>query len=165
MTVTVSVLQQDLEGRSLPGGRVLIDAHESFIADAALRAEPDLGAPDAAHPVWFVIASLRGLGVSVEELCVLAHQEEGDTLLLGRCRVDQRRTLRTGQAYLVGAQIRQVGSRRTRDGARLDSVEVVVRLREESPDDAEPADGLGAGVDAEVGTVTTTYLFKRKVVQ
>jgi hypothetical protein len=49
--------------------------------------------------------------------------------------------------YRTDASIATVGSRTTRDGSRLDSVEVVVSLR----DDA----------DAAVGRITSTYLFKR----
>lgn len=147
MTVDVAVLQSDLSGKELPGGHIVIEHHEAFIADRALRAGFD---PEgAAHPAWFVIASLRCMGISVEELCTLAHKGEGDTLLFGNCRLDLRQALRPGHSYVTSASIGEVVSRTTRDGARLDSMEVLVRLREDVSDGAE------------VGTVVNTYLLKR----
>ncbi|GGN80649.1 MULTISPECIES: hypothetical protein [Nocardia] len=144
MSVPVETLQRELRGRRLPGGEITLERHETAIAEDALRAEPD--GTDAAHPAWFIIASLRCMGVSVEELCALAHQDSGDTLLFGSCRIDQTNTLRAGATYAAQAHIGEVGSRHARDGSRLDSVEVVVELSE-------------AGTPA--GTITSTYLFKR----
>lgn len=144
MSVPVEALQEELRGRRLPGGEITLERHETAISEGALRAEPD--GTGAAHPAWFVIASLRCMGISVEELCALAHQESDDTLLFGSCRIDQTTTLRAGATYTAQARVGQVGSRTARDGSRLDSVEVIVELSE-------------AGTPA--GTITSTYLFKR----
>lgn len=62
MTVDVAVLREELSGKELPGGRIVIEHDESFIADRALRAGFD--AEGAAHPAWFVIAALRCMGVT-----------------------------------------------------------------------------------------------------
>lgn len=86
------------------------------------------------------------MGISVDELCALAQQGPDDVLLFGSCTVDQDRPMLVGGQYRTKARIGEVGSRTTRDGARLDSVEVLV---------AVVAD------DGPVGTVTSTYLFKR----
>lgn len=144
MTVSYHDLCAELGGRELPGGSIVIEPHESVIGDRALRATDDPG--DQAHPLWYVIASLRGMGISVDDLCRLAHEGEGDTLLFGSCEVVQDVALTTGAAYMTTARIGEVGSRTTRDGSRLDSVEVVVELHH---------DGSRAGV------VTSVYLFKR----
>ncbi|MDI6909232.1 hypothetical protein [Nocardioides sp.] len=156
MTVSIDKLQT-LEGHVLPGGRITIEPHESFIGEEALRAEP--GAHGGVHPAWFVIASLRCMGISVDELCALAFQEEGDVLLFGNCRVEQHQPLREGVTYLASAHIGEVSSRTTRDGARLDSVEVIVRLRVQEPSGRDV--GASAEVEARAGEIVSTYLFKR----
>ncbi|MFE6509472.1 hypothetical protein ACFVDI_21000 [Nocardioides sp. NPDC057767] len=144
MTISDNDLRAELAGRELPGGSIVIEPHESVIGDRALRAKD---APsDQAHPLWYVIASLRGMGISVDDLCRLAHKSEGDTLLFGSCEVVQDVALTPGAEYVTTARIGEVGSRTTRDGSRLDSVEVVVELHR---------DGSRAGA------VTSVYLFKR----
>src|SRR5687768_5313134 len=104
MPISVETLQVTLEGMRLPGGRITIEEHEAVIGDRALRATA-AGDDNAAHPIWFVIASLRCMGISVEELCDLAGQEDGDALLFGNCRVDQHEPLRTGSTYRDVARV------------------------------------------------------------
>ncbi len=147
MTVPIGTLEL-LQGRALPGGELVIEPHEAFIADDALRATS--GPREIAHPVWFVMASLRCMGITVEHLRELAHQGPDDVLLIGNCRVLQNEPLVSGLPYRATAEIGQVGSRRMRDGSRLDSVDVVVRLLKESDVEGTP-----------VGEVVSTYLFKR----
>lgn len=148
MTISIDDLRTHIAGQQLPGGVVVIEPHESAIGDGAMRAVDD--PQGLAHPLWFVIASLRGMGISVEALCALARQGDGDTLLFGSCEVVQDVPLVAGGTYLTTARIGEVGSRTTRDGSRLDSIEVVVDL------------SLG---DAYVGAVTSIYLFKRASIQ
>ena len=145
MSVSVEDLQQRLAGKSLPGGSIIIEAHESAIVDDALRAE-DV-ADGVAHPFWFIVTSLRCMGISVDQLCELAAQEDTDLLLFGRCDVEQDQPMLVGQSYSANAVISEVGSTTTRDGSRLDNIDVVVRIRD-------------AG-DTAVGSVTSRYLFKR----
>jgi hypothetical protein len=152
----------------LPGGTLRIDRHESMIADHALRAPDREGrapdregrAPDQAldpaldpdgdiaHPLWFVIASLRGMGITVDELGDLAARRPGDTLLLGSVTVTHDRPLLTGAVYQTKAEVGSVARHRTRAGRTLDSVLVTVRVE----------DGSGQ----RYGTVTSTYLFMRE---
>jgi hypothetical protein len=144
MSITVAELTHHLQQQSLPGGEIVVEAYEAAMLDQALRSVGS--ATEAAHPVWFVIASLRGMGISVDDLCRLAHQGEDDLLLFGSCSIDQAETMLVGGSYRTSARFSGVTSRQTRDGARLDSVEVRVDI----------ADGAG-----HVGTVTSEYLFKR----
>jgi hypothetical protein len=139
-------LQTALDGRALPGGAVRIDRYESLIADHALRA-PDRD-DDLAHPLWFVIASLRGMGITVDELGDLAAKRPGDTLLLGEVTVTHDRPLLVGATYQTTAQVDQVGRHRTRTGRTLDQVVVTVRVQDDS--------------GQSYGTVTSTYLFLRE---
>jgi hypothetical protein len=140
---TVEQLRADLLGKRLPGGSFHLERHESSIADHAVLAT-DGG--DSAHPIWFVIASLRGMGITVDELCGLCRQEDGDTLLFGGVEVWQELPLAVGGEYETEAEITAVDRRTTRSGYDLDAVTVRVRLCGES----------------EVhGEVTSVYLFKR----
>ncbi|MFI5426644.1 hypothetical protein [Aeromicrobium sp. UC242_57] len=142
--ITIDALRERGEGRVLPGGTIDVLPHEAAIGDLALRAEDE--DDGIAHPLWFVIASLRCMGITVEQLCALARQAEGDTLLFGSCEVVQEAPMLVGGTYTSDASIGDVGTRTIRDGSRLDSVEVVVELRDEVQ---------------KVGRVASTYLFKR----
>jgi hypothetical protein len=144
VTASIEKLKAALEGRRFPGGLIGVERHESLIADHALRAED--GDRELAHPIWFVIASMRGMGISVDDLCELAGKEAGDTLLYGTVEVVLERPLEVDRTYRTTAEVTGVDRRTTRDGATLDSVVVRVGVR----DDAET-----------YGSVTSTYLFKR----
>jgi hypothetical protein len=142
---TAGELRSALEGRELPGASFRLEHYESAIADHALLAP---GADrEVPHPLWFIIASLRGMGITVDELCVLAQKTAGDALLFGAVEVTQDQPLRAGADYQTTAQIGRVSRRTTRDGSDLDSIVVTVRLH---GDDGHQS-----------GTVTSTYLFKR----
>lgn len=144
MTATLEYLKS-LAGRPLPGGELVVEPHENAILEHAVRAsESD---PALAHPIWFVVISLRCLGVTVDELCEMAGKTEQDTLLFGQCVIDQRVPLEVGARYRAEARITDTGSRTMRDGSRLDNVDVRTDIATE--------DGTLAG------SVTATYLFKR----
>ncbi len=145
MTITVDVLKERLTGKALPGGSILIEAHEAAIIDDALRATDT--AAGIAHPFWFIAASLRCMGISVDQLCELAGKSESDLLLFGRCDVEQQQPLLVGSAYTATASIADVGSKTTRDGSRLDHLDVIVTISDAAGDVA--------------GSVTSRYLFKR----
>jgi hypothetical protein len=146
MSVPVDELRSALHGKSLPGGELRIDDYEAAIAEGAWHGDPPAD-PGEAHPMWFIVASLRCMGISVAELCELAHQESSDTLLFGTCTVVQDRPLLVGSTYAARATITEVNSRTARDGTRLDAIEIAVSLSTESGD--------------AVGSVTSEYLFKR----
>jgi len=138
-----------LRGRELPGGTLRIEGYQSAILDRALHAPaPPPGEEHLASPVWLVVASLRGMGITVDELCELAEKRAGDTLLFGGVDIAQTGDLPVDADYRTTAVITDVGSRTMRDGSTLDSVVVLVSVL--GPDDSER------------GSVTSTYLFKRR---
>jgi hypothetical protein len=138
-------LQSALDGRILPGGSLHIARYESAIADHALRS-PDRG-DDIAHPSWLVIASLRGMGISITELCDLAVMGPADTLLFGEVAVAHDRPLQVGRTYWTTARIDRIERHQTRHGSVLDSLGVTVRVEDRN--------------QHRHGTVTSTYLFMR----
>ncbi|WP_127128868.1 hypothetical protein [Georgenia sp. SYP-B2076] len=142
MTVELAVLES-LRERELPGGTIEIPRHESFIADHAVRAPGD---PDVAHPVWFIVASLRCMGISVDELMALASAGPHDVLLYGQVDVSIERPLLVGRTYRAAATIVDVGRSAMRDDTVLDRI--VVRV------------AIGTDEDPH-GVVEATYLFKR----
>jgi hypothetical protein len=146
MTIDFAELRSALQNTDLPGGEITIERHESAICDMALHAEVDR---EVAHPMWFVIASLRTMGITVEDLCRMAAQEPSDTLLFGECRIDQTSSLSVGATYRSAARITDVSTRTMRDGSRLDSVTVEVSIGLVDPGDA--------------GTIASTYLFRRGI--
>lgn len=133
-----------MAGRDLPGDTTTITGVESAIADHALL---NPTASKTAHPLWFLIIALRGMGISVDELCRLAHQGPNDTLLFGTCEIEQNAPLAVGSTYRSTARIVETDRRNTRDGSILDSITIEVRLFDES--------------GSEAGSVVSVYLFKR----
>ncbi|QLY28842.1 hypothetical protein [Nocardia huaxiensis] len=144
MTMTLDELRT-LEGTQLPGDALVIEPHENAILEHAVRAPR--AEPGIAHPMWFVVISLRCTGISVDELCELAGKSEDDTLLFGSCEIEQRAPLSVGARYRAQARIAATGSRTSRDGSRLDNLNVRLEI----------FDGSGACM----GAVTSVYLFKR----
>lgn len=142
--ITLDTLREELAGRHLPGGGIDISDYENVIATRALRGV--VGQREFAHPIWFIICSLRGMGITVDELCGLAHAGPGDTLLYGEVAVEQELPLRVGGSYRVEAAITDVGRSTMRDGTTLDKVTVRTEL---------------FGDSTRYGAVSSTYLFKR----
>jgi hypothetical protein len=134
-----------LAGKRLPGGVTTVTAMESEIADHALLS-PGLD-PGTAHPLWFLILALRGMGISVDELCELANKGDDDVLLFGTCEIEQLRPISVGDQYRTTAEITATDRRTTRDGSFLDSVTVLV--------------GVYGTDGTDFGSVESVYLFKR----
>lgn len=143
--ITIDELRSALADRELPGASFRLEPYESAIADHALLA-PDVE-PDVPHPLWFIVASLRGMGISVDELCALASKTADDMLLFGGVEVTQDRPMRAGIDYRTTARFGDVSRQTSRDGSALDSVVVAVTLLDDD--------------DHRSGTVSSTYLFKR----
>lgn len=146
--VSLEYLQQTLAGKRLPGGEVAIHDYENAIAARALRSE--VNDREHAHSIWFIVCSLRGMGVSVNELCDMAQAGPHDTLLYGEVSIEQDLPLRVGTSYRVSAVITDVGRSALRDGSTLDKVTVLTEV---------------SHGDVRHGAVVSTYLFKRGLVK
>ncbi|WP_026919709.1 hypothetical protein [Gordonia shandongensis] len=149
MTAAVDELDPTLVGRRLPGAVIAVPRHQAVIADHALYADDDPESGELAHTIWMLVIALRGMGISVDELCALAEKRDDDTLLFGTCSIRQDRPLLVDRRYRSTAVIDDIGRRVTRDGSLLDSITVTVELS----DDERP--------DVAMGSVTSVYLFKR----
>ena len=150
MLIELDELRTALDGRELPGDDIVVEPHESALADHALLAPAE--PTDHAHPLWLLILALRGMGITVEELCVLAGQRPQDTLLFGTCGIVQHRPVRVGHRFHTVASAGDVVRKESRDGGLLDFVTVRVEVH----DMTEP----GAGP---VGSVAQGFIWKRVV--
>jgi hypothetical protein len=147
--IELDALRAQLDGRELPGDELTVEGYESALADHALLAPPAADDPDgAAHPLWMLILAMRGMGVSVDELCALAGKREQDTLLFGNCTLSVTTPVLPGGRYRMSASAGPVNRKESRGGGLLDFVPVRVEIRE-------------AGSGAEIGTVVNDFIFKR----
>lgn len=146
--IDIAVLKQSLEGRELPGASITIEPYQSVLADYALEADADDSGD--AHPLWGLVLSLRGMGITVVELCALAAQRPQDVLLFGNCEVIQHRPLRVGATIDVTASIESVSRKETRHGGHLDFVTVRTAFHDKDDSLAGP-----------VGEVANGFIFKR----
>lgn len=137
-------LRERLDGRALPGAELTVEAYQSAIADHALLAPAE--DTDHAHPFWLIVLALRGMGITVDDLCALAGQRGQDTLLFGTCGIEQRAPLRVGHTFRTSATVGPVARKESRGGGFLDFVTVRVEV--------EDSGEL-------VGVVTEGFIFKR----
>lgn len=148
--IDLDSLRTALDRRELPGGELTVEAYEAAIADHALLA-PDVDTDDA-HPLWLLVLALRGMGISVDELCRLAGRRPQDTLLFGNCEIAQRRPVRVGHRFRMTASTGPVARKESRGGGFLDFVTVRVEVHDTTD---------GPHPDGPVGTVTNGFIVKR----
>lgn len=146
--IELDTLRAELDGRELPGAELTVEGYESALADYALLAAPGDSTDDAAHPLWLLILAMRGMGISVDELCELAGKGSDDTLLFGNCEIVQHRRVTVDRRYRMAAVVGPVKRKTSRGGGSLDFVPVRVTVH-----DAERGD--------EVGVVCNDFIFKR----
>ncbi|MCK8613799.1 hypothetical protein [Gordonia sp. C13] len=145
--IPIEQLADTLDGRQLPGASLTLEEYESALADYALEAEADDSGH--AHPLWLLILALRGMGISVNELCDLAAKRPQDTLLFGTCELNQHRPLSIGRTFTVSAKVRPVSRKTSRAGGVLDFVTIDTIVH--------------ADLDGKVvGDIVTGYIFKRE---
>jgi hypothetical protein len=146
--IELDELRRKLDGQDLPGAELTVEAHESALADHALLAPAE--DTDHAHPLWLLVLALRGMGITVDELCWRAAQRPQDTLLFGNCDIAQHHPVRVGHRFRTCASVGPVVRKESRGGGVLDFVTVRVEVH----DLTVPSDGP-------VGAVTEGFIFKR----
>jgi hypothetical protein len=93
---------EHLAGRELPEGAFTITREEELRLAEALDSPPDASHP---HPVWAFIATQRGIGLEVDELCALADFDIADGPMLGSVELTYARPLELDTAYRVTGEI------------------------------------------------------------
>jgi acyl dehydratase len=132
-------------GTPLPSGTFTITPEENRRLAGVLGAEPD----DAtAHPLWAYVATQRGIGVSVADLCALADFDVADGPMLGSVDMELHAPVRLGVEYRVTGEVLDIVRKEGRKTGPFDVMTYRERL-------------LDAG-GAEVVTTTNTFILPRR---
>jgi len=127
----IETLAASLRGRQLPGGKYRIAPEECRAVDAMCA-----GTGSVTHPVFACVAALRGLGITIDELCRLCDYELARGPMLGECQLELRRPLRTEIDYTTSVVIDDLVRSTSRALGVLDRLQFTVALRDTSPGDA-----------------------------
>lgn len=103
-----------LPGTTLPEGTFTITAEEDDRVHDVVGGEP--AGDGTAHPLWAYIATQRGIGVSVAELCRMADFDVADGPLLGNTEMEYEAPLRVGVEYRVAGEVLDIVRKSGRSG-------------------------------------------------
>jgi hypothetical protein len=135
---------EHLPGMELPAGSFTVTPEDQ----AQLAASLGRGAPEGAHPVWAYIATQRGIGISVADLCALADFDVDDGPMLGSVEMTYSRPLELGVEYRVTGEVVGIERKHGRKAGTFD----VMTFRER----------LLAPDGAEVASTTNTFILPRR---
>jgi acyl dehydratase len=123
-----------LPGTTLPEGSFTITEEENRRLGAVLGSS---GEATVAHPVWAYIATQRGIGISVADLCSLADFDVNDGPMLGSVEMDYGAPLAIGVTYRVTGEVLGIERKHGRKTGTFDIMTYRERLI--APDGAEVA--------------------------
>lgn len=117
-----------LAGTALPEGSFTITAEEEArlieVVGGSARGE------GIAHPLWAYIATQRGIGIGVTEICALADFDVNDGPMLGSSHLEYRGPIRIGVRYRVTGEVLGLVRKQGRSGT-FDVLEFREDLRHE----------------------------------
>jgi hypothetical protein len=131
-------------GTTLPAGSFTITVGEQERLAGALGGSGFEGA----HLVWAYIATQRGIGISVAELCALADFDVQDGPMLGSVEMTYSRPLELGVEYRVTGEVVGIERKHGRKAGTFD----VMTFRER----------LLAPDGGEVASTTNTFILPRR---
>ena len=105
---------EGLPGTELAAGTFTIGAAEN--ADLAGVLESEAPGGDAAHPLWAYIATQRGIGIGITELCALADFDVDDGPMLGSTKLTYGAPLRVGVEYEVKGEVVDITRKEGKSG-------------------------------------------------
>jgi hypothetical protein len=120
-------------GTELPAGSFTITPEEQGRLIGALGATT----LDGAHPVWAYIATQRGIGISVADLCALADFDVEDGPMLGSVEMTYGAPIELGVEYRVTGEIVDIQRKHGRKAGTFDVMTFRERLL--APDGTEVA--------------------------
>jgi hypothetical protein len=136
---------EHLAGTELPAGSFTITPEEQEQLAGALGREPTGADP---HPIWAYIATQRGIGIGVADLCALADFDVGDGPMLGSVELTYSAAIETGVEYTVTGEVVGIERKHGRKAGTFD----VMTFRER----------LLAPGGAEVASATNTFILPRR---
>lgn len=131
-------------GTTLPAGSFTITPGEQERLAGALGGTSFAGA----HLVWAYIATQRGIGISVADLCALADFDVADGPMLGSVELTYSRPIELGVEYQVTGEVVGIERKHGRKAGTFD----VMTFRER----------LLAPDGAEVASTTNTFILPRR---
>jgi hypothetical protein len=131
-------------GTALPAGSFTITRGEQERLAGALGGSSFEGA----HPVWAYIATQRGIGISVAELCALADFDVEDGPMLGSVEMSYSRPLELGVEYRVTGEVVSIERKHGRKAGTFDVMTFRERLLTPEGD--------------EVASTTNTFILPRR---
>lgn len=135
---------EHLPGTALPEGSFTITPDEQHrLADSLGGASGD-----GAHPAWAYIATQRGIGISVADLCALADFDVNDGPMLGSVELIYAGEIEIGVEYRVTGEVVGIERKHGRKAGTFDIMTFRERLL--APDGAE------------VATSTNTFILPRR---
>lgn len=138
---------EHLAGTKLRSGSFTITSAENRKLLHALEADV-ASEPGLAHPIWGYLATQRGIGVSVAEICALADFDVADGPMLGSVDIEYLGQLALDREYTVTGET--LGIER-KVGAKTGTFDILAyRLALESPHGET------------VVTVTNTFILPRR---
>jgi hypothetical protein len=136
---------EHLPGTELPAGSFTITEEEDARVLEVVGGER--AADGTAHPLWAYVATQRGIGISVADLCALADFDVNDGPMLGSSALEFHGDLRIGEPYRVTGRVLSIDRKQGGSGT-FD----LMTFRE----DLLAADGTLVAVS------TSTYILPRK---
>ncbi|HET6506998.1 MAG TPA: hypothetical protein VFG42_09425 [Baekduia sp.] len=132
-------------GTPLPPGTFTITPEENRRLAGVLGADPE---DTTAHPLWAYVATQRGIGIGVADLCALADFDVADGPMLGSVDMELRAPLAVGVEYRVTGEVLSIVRKEGRKTGPFDIMTYRERL----------LDGDGA----EVVSTTNTFILPRR---
>lgn len=136
---------EHLPGTELPAGSFMITPEEQERLVGALGREATRDDP---HPIWAYIATQRGIGIGVAELCELADFDVSDGPMLGSVELTYAAPIELGVEYTVTGEVVGIERKQGRKAGTFD----ILTFRER----------LLAPGGAEVASATNTFILPRR---
>ncbi|MGP6177249.1 hypothetical protein ACTU6U_08110 [Microbacterium sp. A196] len=116
---------RDLPGTELTAGSISIPASEAAMLTEALGTETPA---DELHPVYAYLATQRGIGMSVREVCALADFDIDDGPMLGSVEFGYQAPMRADTDYGVEGTILGITRKQGRGAGVFDLLDFEERL-------------------------------------
>lgn len=130
-TPDLGALRDRLVGRELPVGAYTVRPFEAWLTADAMLAPPPSG--DRLHPMHVFLASLQGVGYSIQDLFDLVECRLEDGPMIGAMDLRQDRALRVGETLTVRSRITDVERKHGRSGV-FDRMTIEITVEDSAGD-------------------------------
>jgi len=108
-----------LVGRTFPGGEYTVEPYVDWLVRDVVESEHD---GDVAHPVFGFIATLRGKGMSLDELFAICGAVAADGPMFGEHETELLAPLEVGKTYTVSGEFVSAVRKQGRKAGTFDIV-------------------------------------------